>query len=368
MPLIEIKADSVDVAWQISLARLLKYGDNIKTEYDKPNDPPSKDATVAIEISNAFNHPFTMRGKARQIKSNAGNKWTIYGCDADTYLVGSIQSNYIEEIMDGINDHYIQDSEQSFPYSYHNRLFEYKPFALEDVNYAQHDIKTYNSHSIEKHKKLKVDVKENHILWEYRPNMMVSMIKGQKELFDPVYKSKAGLVGLNGKMPIEFIDFPSYNQIQPIIKKLATSPYSRRCQAVTWRQLSDQNRDDPPCLRAIWCRIINGKLKFQTTWRSRDLFRAWEANVNGMLYLQQYIVDEINREIEKRNKELSKDKQKPFIQAGSYTDISNSLHIYGSNFKELLELLERMRDRGDIHPELEAEIDHLRKIVETSKK
>jgi len=32
----------------------------------------------------------------------------------------------------------------------------------------------------------------------------------------------------------------------------------------------------------------------QTTWRSRDLFRAWEANVNGMIKIQKYVADQLN--------------------------------------------------------------------------
>lgn len=53
-------------------------------------------------------------------------------------------------------------------------------------------------------------------------------------------------------------------------------------------------------------RIKEGKLLMQTTWRSRDLFRAWEANVNGMIRIQKSIADKLD------------------VEVGHYLDFSNS--------------------------------------------
>ncbi|KKM81517.1 hypothetical protein LCGC14_1328980, partial [marine sediment metagenome] len=68
--------------------------------------------------------------------------------------------------------------------------------------------------------------------------------------------------------------------------------------------------------------------------RSRDLFRAWEANVNGMIRIQKYVADELG------------------VEVGHYLDFSNSLHIYGSNFPEVMDVLNRMRTRGDLPTEI----------------
>lgn len=372
MPLITVKTKSVNDAWQIALARVLKFGDDIKTEYDKEGDPPSKDATVAIEITEPFDHPLLVRNRPMKIKSNAGKKWDVYGCDADTFLIAPIQSNYIEEILEGINDKYLRKSEKSFPYSYHDRIWHYKPFALEDTNTKlkikkeddtlHHDIPIHFSDEIKMHQKLLLSKdKDGKCIWNYRAND--SIVLGDNE--NDKYLTSVRLNSTDFIIPIEFLSFPAYNQLDAIVKKLARSPYSRRCQFITWRPYSDQNNNDPPCLQRGFFRIVNGKLKFQTNWRSRDLFRAWEANVNGMLHLQKYLLEKINTELPIANKEREKMKKLPneIAELGSYTDFSNSLHIYGENFKDLLDMMERLQKRKNIHPELEEQIEPLRIIV-----
>ncbi|GAI69576.1 unnamed protein product, partial [marine sediment metagenome] len=67
-------------------------------------DPPSKDATVLIEIKDPISSPIMRKDKVMKIRSKYGNSFEVYGCMADTFLIGSIQSGYIEEIMEGVND------------------------------------------------------------------------------------------------------------------------------------------------------------------------------------------------------------------------------------------------------------------------
>ena len=52
-----ISKENVRDAWLSALAQVLFTGDDIKTEYDKPEQPPSKDATVLIEIKNPMSNP-----------------------------------------------------------------------------------------------------------------------------------------------------------------------------------------------------------------------------------------------------------------------------------------------------------------------
>lgn len=263
-----VSGNNVKDVWLETILEVLKNGTPIKTEYDRKGDPPSRDATVMIEIINPINNPITIRNKELQVKSKHGNKYSIYGHPADLYLIESIKSGYIEEMMIGVNDHLIVGSKTSFPYTYHDRIFNYTAYGEED------------------HYNIKYPY-----LWSY--------------------------------------NVPRIDQIKQIIKKLKESPFSRRIQATTWRPYSDPFRPDPPCLQRIWFRILDNKLYMETTWRSRDLFKAWSANVNAMIALQQYIAHELNVEI------------------GSYIDISNSLHIYGKDLKELKELLSRIYYKND---------------------
>ena len=320
-----ISEKTVRDAWLSAVAQVLYNGDNIRTEYDKNEDPPSKDATVLIEIENPMSNPISRKDKVVKIKSKYGNSFEVYGCMADTYLIGSIQSGYIEEIMEGANDHYLWESETSFPYSYHDRIFKYTPYSLEDSIHINYDLEFVDNNFVREHKKLlkagKVQISDDSSIWKL------------KHLVDfNLNKNIADQVGIQ-KIPIEVINFPKIDQIEYIIKKLKETPYSRRAQAITWRPLVDPFHIDPPCLQRIYMRVKDEKLIMQTTWRSRDLFRAWEANVNGMIRIQKYVADQLG------------------LEMGHYLDFSNSLHIYGNTISDVKDMFTRMRNRGEEFPE-----------------
>ncbi len=44
IPVLNVEADCIARAWELSLIALHEKGCDLKTEYDKPEDPPSKDA------------------------------------------------------------------------------------------------------------------------------------------------------------------------------------------------------------------------------------------------------------------------------------------------------------------------------------
>ena len=326
MKVFHIKKENIRDAWLTAVGKVLFKGDSIKTEYDNSEDPPSKDATVLIEVERPMSKPIKRKGKLLKIKSKYGNSFEIYGCMADTYLVGSIQSGYIEEIIEGKNDHYIWDSGLSFPYSYHDRIFNYAPYSLEDTIHKNYDLNFVNNEFVKSHQKLneanKIEAKEDSTIWRLKNGIE----------FD-LDKSISDQVNIN-KIPIGILEFPRINQINYIIDKLKESPYSRRAQAITWRPLSDPFHNDPPCLQRIYMRIKDDKLMMQTTWRSRDLFRAWEANVNGMVRIQKMVAEELN------------------VGIGHYVDFSNSLHIYGSNLPEVKDMLNRMRNKGELNEDV----------------
>ncbi len=321
-----ISKNNVRDAWLSALGQVLFNGDDIKTEYDKLEDPPSKDATVLIEIDNPLSSPIMRKDKIIKIKSKFGNSYEVYGCMADTYLIGSIQSGYIEEILEGVNDHFLYESGLSFPYSYHDRVFNYTPFALEDTIHQYYDVDFVDNEFVKNHQKLikaeKIKSVEDTEIWELKNGVKIELDKKISE--------KMGIE----KFPIGILNFPRINQIEYIIQKLREKPYSRRAQAITWRPLIDPYHVDPPCLQRIFMRIKEGKLLMQTTWRSRDLFRAWEANVNGMVRIQKAVADQLGVEI------------------GHYLDFSNSLHIYGNTISEVKDMLKRMKNRGTLPQEI----------------
>ncbi len=320
-----ISKKTIRDGWLSAVAQVLYNGDDIRTEYDKEEDPPSKDATVLIEIENPLSEPISRKGKVMKINSKYGNSFEVYGCMADTYLIGSIQSGYIEEIMEGVNDHYLWESETSFPYSYHDRIYSYTPYSLEDSIHVNYDLEFVDNNFVKGHKKLlkagKIDTSDDTTIWKL------------KHLVDfNLNKKISDQVGVQ-KIPIEVINFPKIDQIEYIIRKLKEKPYSRRAQAITWRPLVDPFHIDPPCLQRIYMRVKDDKLLMQTTWRSRDLFRAWEANVNGMIRIQKYVADQLG------------------LEMGHYLDFSNSLHIYGNTISEVKDMFTRMITRGETFPD-----------------
>jgi thymidylate synthase (methanogen type) len=319
-----ISKNDVRDAWLSAIGQVLYNGDDIKTEYDKPEDPPSKDATVLIEIKEPMSAPIMRKGKVVTIRSKFGNSFEVFGCMADTYLIGSIQSGYIEEIMEGINDHFLFDSGVSFPYSYHDRLFNYAPFSLEDTVHINYNLDFFDTEFIRNHQKLiqaeKIKSTTKSTIWRLNNDIEFDL---DKKISDQI--------GIE-RLPIGVISFPRINQIEYIIQKLKDKPYSRRAQAITWRPLVDPYHIDPPCLQRIFMRIKEGKLLMQTTWRSRDLFRAWEANVNGMIRIQKKVADQLG------------------VEMGHYLDFSNSLHIYGNTISEVKDMLNRMKIKGEEFP------------------
>jgi thymidylate synthase (methanogen type) len=317
-----IEENDIGTAWLSALRKVLSEGDDIKTEYDTERDIPAKDSTVMICVRNPFSNPIlnkrSKEKKALKVRSNAGNSYKVYGRLEDIFLIGSIQSNYIEEVLDGINDHYITESAKSFPYSYHDRIYSYTPFALEDSLLKEYSVPLRKNEEITTHEKLryKESVKESNgnLVWTLKNGINIVLDKEMSETY-----------GLE-TLPLSVLNLPRINQIELVIEKLKKSPNTRRAQAITWRPYSDIISKDPPCLQRLHFRVKNDKLILQTTWRSRDLYKAWEANVNAMIRIQKHVADKLGLEV------------------GEYIDFSNSLHIYGKDIEDVKKLLENLKN------------------------
>ena len=239
IPVLSINEDTIPRAYEKAIKEVWEKGVSIRTEYDRPGDPPSRDATVIITVREPYGQPRFHRSFADGL--------------------GGL-SEYVMEVVHGAHDYWVKPVEEilkgadskdtRWTYTYHQRLFEYK------------------------------------------------------------------------------IEDKVVNQIGYMIDRLSKTSYTRRAQAITWNPKLDPPTDDPPCLQRIWGRLCeDGEGGFifnmNTHWRSRDLFKAWFENVIALTTLMRKIAEAISEKMAKR------------VRLGRYVDISDSLHIYGSYFREI---------------------------------
>jgi len=93
---------------------------------------------------------------------------------------------------------------------------------------------------------------------------------------------------------------------------------SNRFQAITWYVPSDIQQSSPPCLQRIQIRYIpENKVDVHLTWRSRDLFTAWQPNIVC-------ITEMLNREVITPNN----------CRIVRIIDYSDSLHIYARDLED----------------------------------
>ena len=239
IPVLNVQGDTIPRAYETAIKEVWDKGASIRTEYDRPDDPPSRDATVMITVEDPFGQPRFHRSFADGL--------------------GGL-SEYVMEVVHGAHDYWIKPREEilkgteskdtRWTYTYHRRLVEYE---MED----------------------------------------------------------------------RVID-----QIDYMVKKLSQTGFSRRAQGITWNAVLDPPTDHPPCLQRVWGRLLEdeaGDLIFNmnTHWRSRDLYKAWFENVIALTTLMRKIAERISDETSRQ------------VRVGRYVDISDSLHIYGSYFREI---------------------------------
>jgi len=106
IPVISIMADCLPEAWEKAVLAVWDKGLEVRTEYDKPEDPPSKDATVIVTVADPFSEP--------RVHKN------FPGGPAELEV-------YRQEVLSGIHDHWIDPAAGKWTYTYHERLFAYCP-------------------------------------------------------------------------------------------------------------------------------------------------------------------------------------------------------------------------------------------------
>ena len=128
------------------------------------------------------------------------------------------------------------------------------------------------------------------------------------------------------------------DQIEKVIDDLERDITSKGAQATTWMPTADPGLEsNRPCLQRLWFRPLDDGqggylLNLNSHWRSRDLAKAWFMNAYAITDWQKDIARRLQERINKS------------VKVGSYTDISDSLHIYGAYFNETKAEFEKMRD------------------------
>lgn len=304
---IHIRAANLADAWLEAMKRVFFHGNVIRTQYDKPGDLPSRDVTSVIEVVDPLpvtedNHA-EMREKYILLRNPLMDKipthpmrWLPPYHKGDLYGPMSIRSRYLQEMM-GEKDAQIIEAERSFPYTYHDRIFAWRPFGAEDCRVVSRDI------------------------------------CGTLGVGVPRVGGEGGWHDVRVDVP----RFPVVDQFEKMAEAIYRSPYTRRAQGITWRPYSDPYNPDCPCLQRVWVRVIHGKLTLQASWRSRDLFKAWSANATGMIMYQRDLVEYL--------RERGVD-----VEMGPYVDFCNSLHVYGDSKvrAEVFDFFKRLALKGDL--------------------
>ena len=108
IPVLRANGESIAAAWENSLLELYRSGCDIKTQYDKPEDPASKDATMILVVDDPLAEPMIHRD-----------------------FPGGFEDleEYVMEVCDGIKDHCVRNPDDPedtrWEYTYHQRLFGY---------------------------------------------------------------------------------------------------------------------------------------------------------------------------------------------------------------------------------------------------
>jgi thymidylate synthase len=109
IPVLFVHGDNLPDMWEKSLVSLHKSGCDVKTEYDKPSDPPSKDCTMVMTVDDPLCEPMIHRD-----------------------IPGGLEDlqEYVMEVLDGIKDHCVRSpgedaNDTRWEYTYHQRLFAY---------------------------------------------------------------------------------------------------------------------------------------------------------------------------------------------------------------------------------------------------
>jgi len=242
IPVLNASGKSLAEAYENALIKLYADGGRMKTQYDKPDDPASIDATMNITIEDPLTDPMIHKA-----------------------FPGGIEDlrEYVME-MQGAKDHWVKnlnDKEDTrWEYTYHGRFAHYGTWK----------------------EKSRVSCDHNHGIFE------TCGVSCEKNQIEQVTCGK-----------------PT-NQIDAVIDKLVKQPFSRQAQLITWMPSLDLVCYDAPCLQSVWLRIMEEDgiwyLNTNIRFRSNDAWGAYFMNSFGLtMFLKDVIAKPIS---EKSGKEV----------------------------------------------------------------
>lgn len=118
LPVVFVAERTLPAAWEKAVVETWERGAEVKTQYDKPGDPPSKDAIAVIAVAEPMSEPRIHRA-----------------------LPGGIEDleRYVQEVVGGVHDHWIDPAAGKWQYTYHERLTQYQvPGMAEAVNQLEY--------------------------------------------------------------------------------------------------------------------------------------------------------------------------------------------------------------------------------------
>jgi len=123
------------------------------------------------------------------------------------------------------------------------------------------------------------------------------------------------------------------DQVEHVIQKLVTQPYTRQAQMITWMPNHDLQVYDPPCLQSLWYRIMEDEngvqwLNCNIRFRSNDAWGASFMNMFGFIrFNRELIADEVARRSGKE------------VRLGRMNWQADSYHIYGRDIAQAKAML-----------------------------
>jgi thymidylate synthase len=244
IPVLHVRGRSLAEAYERALVALYREGTRFPTQYDKPGDPPSLDATMNLTIDDPLADPMIHKA--------------FPGGLADlreyVYELEGRKDNWVKAIND--------PADTRWEYTYHGRL----------QNYGQ---------------------------WK---------------------EKRDGRTAFTGPIRVD--------QIEYVIAKLASQPFTRQAQAITWMPNLDLTCYDPPCLQSLWYRILPDAdgtqwLNVNVRFRSND---AWGANFMNMFGFTMFNRDVVAAGIAQRT-------GRP-VRLARMNWQADSYHIYGKDIAQ----------------------------------
>ena len=110
LPIVHVEAETLPEAWERAVLETWERGARVRTQYDQPGDPPSRDAIAVIAVSDPMKEPRIHRAMPGGLK------------DLEVY---------VQEVVHGIHDHWIDPEHGKWQYTYHERLTAYTVPGLE---------------------------------------------------------------------------------------------------------------------------------------------------------------------------------------------------------------------------------------------